>query len=81
MYFVFKLLDLDYFLVDIMIDERKGLVDVMIEYFKLLEKNDKDFFKGIMYIVLNGVYDDGKFDREIVKEFFILREYLVNEKL
>lgn len=53
----------------------------MIEYFILLEQNDKDFFKGVMYIVLNGVYDDENFDSEIVKEFFILREYLVNKDL
>lgn len=78
---VLKLLDLDHSLADTMIDERKGPVDAMTEHFKSLEKNDKDLFKGIMYIVLNGVYDDGKFDREIAKEFSISREHLANEKL
>lgn len=78
---VLKLLDLDHSLADTMIDERKGPVDAMTEHFESLEKNDKDLFKGIMYIVLNGVYDDEKFDSEIAKEFSISREHLANENL
>lgn len=78
---VLRLLDLDHSLADTMLDERKGPVDAMTEHFMSLEKNDEDLFKGIMYIVLNGVYDDEKFDSEIEKEFSISREHLANKNL
>lgn len=78
---VLKLLDLDHSLADTMLDERKGPVDAMTEHFISLEKNDNDLFKGIMYIVLNGVYDDEKFNSETEKEFSISRENLANKNL
>lgn len=58
MYFIIRLVDLDYFLVVVMIDEKKGLVVVMIEYFELLKVNDKDLFDCIFFLVLNGFYDE-----------------------
>lgn len=78
---VLRLLDLDHSLAYTMIDVRKGPVDAMTEHFISLEKNDKDLFKGIMYIVLKGVHDDEKFDSEIEREFSISREHLANENL
>lgn len=42
---------------------------------------DKEFFKGIFYIVLNGVYDEEDFSSIIVGEFFIMRENMINLKM
>lgn len=78
---VLKLLDLDHSLADPMTDVRKGPLDAMTEHFTSLEQNDKDLFKGVMYIVLNGVYDDENFDSETAKEFSISREHLANKDL
>lgn len=53
----------------------------MIEYFWLLYKKDVEFFKGIFYFVLNGVYDEEDFSSLNVGEFIIMRENMINEKL
>lgn len=58
MYFIFKLVGLDYFKVVVMVDEDEGLVVVMIQYFELLKLKDKDLFDCIFYLVLNGFYDE-----------------------
>lgn len=64
-----------------MIDEEKGLVVVMIEYFELLKLKDKDLFDCIFYLVLNGFYDEKNLRDEIVKVIFIFKEKMRNEKL
>lgn len=81
LYFIIKLVDLDYFLVFILIDKSKILFKVMIEYFQLLYMEDKEFFKGIFYIVLNGFYDEEDFSSIIVGEFKIMKENMINLEL
>lgn len=49
----------------------------MIEYFQLLYMKDKEFFKGIFYIVLNGVYDEEDFSSLNVGEFIIMRDNMI----
>lgn len=53
----------------------------MIEYFWFLYKKDEEFFKGIFYFVLNGVYDEEEFSSLNVGEFIIMRENMINKKL
>lgn len=42
---------------------------------------DEEFFKGIFYFVLNGVYDEEDFSSLNVGEFIIMRENMINLKM
>lgn len=64
-----------------MINEEKGLVVVMIQYFELFKLKDKDLFDCIFYLVLNGFYDEQNLRDEIVEVIFIFKEKMRNEKL
>lgn len=64
-----------------MIDEEKGLVVVVIEYFELLKLKDKVLFDCIFYLVLNGYYDEQNLRDEIVELIFIFVEKMRNKKL
>ena len=71
-----KILDFDHTLSDDIIDERKGPLAAMKNHFKALKSNDKELFAGILYIVLNGSYDEGNFKRDISEKFNIEKSSL-----
>nr|XP_022336402.1 uncharacterized protein LOC111132832 [Crassostrea virginica] len=65
-----KLLELDHNLGPDMINEKGPLV-AMKGHFLSLKSGDERLFAGILYIVLNGFYDENNFKGDIAKQFFI----------
>lgn len=78
---IINLVCLDHSLATVLIDESQTPVDYMTEHFRSLIKKDEELFKGILYLVLNGVYDEEDFSSLNVGEFTITRENMTNEKL
>lgn len=78
---IINLVDLDHSLATVLIDESKTPLDHMTEHFRSLYKKDEELFKGILYLVLSGVYDEEEFSSLNVGEFTISRENMTNEKL
>lgn len=78
---IINLVDLDHSLATVLIDESKTPLDHMTEHFRSLYKKDEELFKGILYLVLNGVYDEKEFGSLNVGEFTISRENMTNKKL
>lgn len=78
---IINLVGLDHSLATALIVDNKTSLDHMTEHFHSLYKKDEELFKGILYIVLNGVYDEEDFSSQIAGEFSITRENMTNEKL
>lgn len=78
---IINLVRLDHSLATALIVDNKTSLDHMTEHFHSLYKKDKELFKGILYIVLNGVYDEEDFSSLNVGEFTITRENMTNAKL
>lgn len=78
---IINLVSLDHSLATVLIDESQTPVDYITEHFRSLIKKDEELFKGILYLVLNGVYDEEDFSSLNVGEFTITRENMTNEKL
>lgn len=78
---IINLVSLDHSLATVLIGESQTPVDYMTEHFRSLYKKDAELFKGILYLVLNGVYDEEDFSSLNVGEFTITRENMTNEKL
>lgn len=78
---IINLVSLDHSLATVLIGESQTQVDYMTEHFRSLYKKDAELFKGILYLVLNGVYDEEDFSSLNVGEFTITRENMTNEKL
>nr|XP_022336398.1 uncharacterized protein LOC111132830 [Crassostrea virginica] len=68
---ILKLLDLDHTLWPAIIDEHKGPLVAMKEHFQSLKSRDNCLFAGILYIVLNGLYDENNFKGDTAKQFSI----------
>lgn len=79
---IIKLVDLDHSLAPVLIDTSMTPLQAMTEHFQSLYKKDKELFKGILYIVLNGLYDeDEDFSSITVGEFRITKENMTNPEL
>lgn len=78
---IIKLVDLDHSLALVLIDKSKTPLKAMTEHFQSLYTKDKELFKGILYIVLNGVYDEEDFSSLNVGEFTITRDNMTNPEL
>lgn len=78
---IINLVRLDHSLATVLIDESQTPVDYMTEHFRSLIRKDEELFKGILYLVLNGVYDEKEFSSLNVGEFTITSENMTNKKL
>lgn len=78
---IINLVKLDHSLATVLIDESQTPLDYMTEHFRSLHRKDEELFKGILYLVLNGVYDEKEFGSLNVGEFTITRENMTNKKL
>lgn len=79
---IIKLVDLDHSLAPVLIDTSMTPLKAMTEHFHSLYTKDKELFKGILYIVLNGLYDeDEDFSSLNVGEFTITRDNMTNPDL
>lgn len=78
---IINLVGLDHSLAAVLIDDNKTSLDHMTEHFQSLYRKDKELFKGILYLVLNGVYDEEDFSNITVGEFTITRENMTNPNL
>lgn len=78
---IIKLVDLDHSLALVLINKSKTPLKAMTEHFQSLYTKDKELFKGILYIVLNGVYDEEDFSSLNVGEFTITRDKMTNPDL
>lgn len=79
---IIKLVELDHSLAPLLIDTSMTPLKAMTEHFQSLYTKDKELFKGILYIVLNGLYDeDEDFSSITVGEFRITKENMTNPEL
>lgn len=78
---IINLVSLDHSLATVLIDESKTPLDHMTEQFGSLYTEDEKLFKGILYLVLNGVYDEEDFSSLNVGEFTITRDNMTNPDL
>nr|XP_034338176.1 uncharacterized protein LOC105327481 [Crassostrea gigas] len=78
---IINLVSLDHSLATVLIDESKTPLDHMTEQFQRLYRVDEELFKGILYLVLNGVYDEEDFISLNVGEFTITRDNMTNPDL
>lgn len=78
---IIKLVDLDHSLALVLINKSKTPLKAMTEHFQSLYTKDKELFKGILYIVLNGVYDEEDFSSLNVGEFTITTDNMTNPDL
>lgn len=79
---IIKLVELDHSLAPVLIDTSMTPLKAMTEHFQSLYTKDKELFKGILYIVLNGLYDeDEDFSSITVGEFRITKENMTNPEL
>ena len=68
---ILQLLDLDHSLWPAITDVDRGPLVAMKGHFISLKSEDERLFAGILYIVLNGFYDENNFKGDIAKQFFI----------
>lgn len=78
---IIKLVDLDHSLASALIEKNTTPLKAMTEHFQSLYRKDEELFKGVLYIVLNGVYDEEDFSNLNVGELTITRENMTNAKL
>ena len=76
-----KILKLDHSLSEDIIDEQKGPLAAMKNHFKSLKSKNKDLFSAVLYIVLNGSYEEKAFKRDISEKFNIKKSSLELDSL
>lgn len=78
---ILKLLEIDHNFASEMDELLEKPLDAMIGHFKSVKLRDKDLFAGILYMVLNGSYDENNFNKIIAENFDIEESCFDNEDL
>lgn len=78
---ILKLVEMEHSLADPMFDKNKGPVIAVTEHFRSLEFKDNDLFCCIVYLVLNGFYDEKNFRNDIAEQIPVSKKKMKNKKL